>query len=83
MAPAQDPLLVTEFGVSGSVQSVEGETRFSEEAVEDAVPVLQRLEPSAEERLQLSERPGGQVPLDMRPQALHRIQLGRVPTALR
>ncbi|MES5825571.1 hypothetical protein ABKA17_47635, partial [Streptomyces sp. RG80] len=40
---------ITDFGVLGSVRSVESEARLGEESVEDAVPVLQRLEPPAEQ----------------------------------
>ncbi|KPI15162.1 Beta-galactosidase [Actinobacteria bacterium OK006] len=75
-------IVATDFGVLGSVRSVESEARPGEEPAEDAVPVLQRLEPPAEQGLQFAEGAGGQVgqaPLDVRPQALDRVELGRIP----
>lgn len=60
------------FALEGSVRSVECEARPREESAEDALLVLHRLEPLAEQGLQLAEGAGGQVgqaPLDVHPQA--------------
>ena len=73
---------LTDFGVAGSVRSVEGEACPGEESAEDVVPVLQRLESPAEQSLQFAEGAGGQVgqaPLDVRPQALNWVEVGRIP----
>ncbi len=74
--------IITDFGALGSVWSVESEPGPGEESSEDAVPGLQRLASPAEQSLQLAEGAGGQVgqaPLDVRPQALDRVELGCIP----
>jgi hypothetical protein len=52
---ANHPRDIADFGVSQSVRSVEGEAGPGEEAAEDAVPVLQRFESSAEQCLQFGK----------------------------